>query len=51
MKKIINIKPQNTITVGDLIEFAREHPLPKSRKSTEEILKEIDKELWGYFVK
>mgnify|MGYP001576066158 CR=1 FL=1 len=33
-------------TVGDLFEFARSMKIAKSRKSTEEIMREIDKDFW-----
>lgn len=41
------IKPRRTMTVRELMDFSYSHPLPKLKKTTEEIMKEIDFELYG----
>ncbi|MEK6889327.1 MAG: AbrB/MazE/SpoVT family DNA-binding domain-containing protein [Nanoarchaeota archaeon] len=43
---VISVKPHKTLTVGELMELAKKYPL-KSKKSTEEIMKEMDYELYG----
>ncbi len=43
----ITVEPRNKMTVGDLMEFAKKHKLPKVKKSTQEIIDEIDRDLWG----
>ncbi len=43
---VITVQTKKTMTVRDLMDFARKHPLPKSKKTTREIMDEIDKELW-----
>ncbi|MBS3098954.1 AbrB/MazE/SpoVT family DNA-binding domain-containing protein [Candidatus Pacearchaeota archaeon] len=43
----ITIEVNNKMTVGDLMEFARKHPLPKLRRPIQEIIEEVDRELWG----
>lgn len=47
MEIVITVQTKKTMTVGDLMEFARKHPLPKSKRSTQEIMDEIDFELYG----
>ena len=42
----ILIEQMRTTTVGDLMRLSKRHPLPKSKKSTAQIMREIDKELW-----
>ncbi len=42
----ITIQSKNKMTVGDLFKFAKKNKLPKSQKSTNQIMKEIDRELW-----
>jgi len=42
----ITIETAKKMTAGDLMEFAKKHPLPKSKKTTEKIMREIDDELW-----
>jgi len=42
----IIIKQKRTMNVRELMEFAKEHPLLKLKKSTEQIMREVDKELW-----
>ena len=42
----ITIEPIKKMTVGDLMEFAKKHQLPKSKKTTDKIMREIDDELW-----
>lgn len=42
----ITIEPTKKMTVGDLMEFAKKHSLPKSKKTTDEIMREIDEEFW-----
>lgn len=42
---IINIETDNHMTVKDLMEFAKRHPL-KFKRKTKEALEEVDKELW-----
>jgi len=44
---LITIHPKRFTTVGDILDLAKKNPLPKSKKSVQEIMKEIDKELWG----
>ena len=46
---IINIKitSKNKTTVRDLMELSEKLKLPKIKKSTTQIMKEIDKELWA----
>ena len=43
----ITIEPRRTMTLKDLMEFAKKHPLPKVNKTTKEIIQEIDKDLWN----
>jgi antitoxin component of MazEF toxin-antitoxin module len=40
------INQENKITVGDIFELAKFNRLPKLKKSTEELMKEVDEELW-----
>ncbi|MBU0894409.1 MAG: hypothetical protein KKF48_04985 [Nanoarchaeota archaeon] len=40
------IQPKNRMTVGDLLNFSKKNKLPKLKKSTQQIMDEIDKELW-----
>ena len=42
----ITIEPNKIMTVGDLIEFAKKHPLKKINKTTQQIIEEIDEDLW-----
>lgn len=42
----ITIEPTKKMSVGDLMEFAKKHPLPKSKKTTDKIMREIDEEFW-----
>jgi len=42
----ITIQPKKAITVGDLIKIAKKHPIKKTKKSTQEIMDEIDFELY-----
>lgn len=42
----ITIEPNSKMTVGDLMKFAKKHPLAKINKTTQEIIREIDKNLW-----
>ena len=37
----ITIEVNNKMTVGDLMEFTRKHPLPKPKKSYKELLEEV----------
>jgi antitoxin component of MazEF toxin-antitoxin module len=43
----VTISAQNKMTVGDLMESIKQLNLPKIKKPTEKIMKEIDKELWN----
>ena len=43
----ITIESNNTMTVKDLMEFAKKHPLPKIKKSLREVLNEVDKDFWS----
>ena len=43
----ITIEPKHTMTVGDLMEFARKHPLPKTKKNIKKIIEEVDEDLWS----
>ena len=42
------MKDKKVMTVGDVMKLVKEHPLPKRKdfRSTQEIMDEIDKELW-----
>lgn len=42
----IRIQPRNKMTVGDLFTFAKTTKLAKIKKSTDKIMREIDKQLW-----
>ena len=43
----ITVQPKRYTTVGDLMELAKKFKLKrKSKKSTQEIMDEIDRELW-----
>ena len=42
----ITVRPHRKLTVGNLLEFAKKNPV-KFKKSTEEIMKEMDYELYG----
>ena len=42
----ITIQSKNKMTVGDLFKFAKKNKLSISQKSTDQIMKEIDRELW-----
>lgn len=44
----ITIQPKRYTTVGDLMELGKEMRLKrKTKKSTQEVMDEIDKELWS----
>lgn len=43
----ITVQPHHKTTVGDLFELAKKHPLPKLKKTTQELMDEVDEELWG----
>lgn len=40
----IIVETKKTMTVGDVLRLAKEHKLPKLKKSTKELLDEVDKE-------
>jgi len=42
----ISVRLHKKLTVNDLFELSKKHPL-KTRKNTEEIMKEMDYELYG----
>jgi antitoxin component of MazEF toxin-antitoxin module len=43
----VSIQPENILTVEELMRFARKQELPEQlKKSTTQIMKEIDTELW-----
>ncbi|MFQ5531823.1 MAG: AbrB/MazE/SpoVT family DNA-binding domain-containing protein [Candidatus Nanoarchaeia archaeon] len=42
----ITIQPKNKMTVKDLFEFAEKNKLPRLKKTTEQIMREVDEELW-----
>ena len=42
----IAITPKNTTTVGELFDLSEKMRLPKLKKSTEKIMKEVDAQLW-----
>ncbi len=42
----ITIESNNKMTVGDLMEFAKKHPLPKPEKSYRELLNEVKMDFW-----
>jgi len=44
---VVTIQTKNVMTVRDLLDFARKHPLPKSKKTTQKIMDEMDFELYG----
>jgi antitoxin component of MazEF toxin-antitoxin module len=40
------ITPRNRTTVADLFELSKRKKLPKLKKSTKQIMREIDRQLW-----
>ena len=42
----VTVRPNRRLTVKDLFEFAKKHPI-KTKKTTEEIMREMDYELYG----
>lgn len=42
----ITIETVKKMTAGDLMEFAKKHPLAKSKRTTDKIMREIDDEFW-----
>ena len=47
LKVEISIQPENILTVEELMRFARKHQFTKQlKKSTTQIMKDIDDELW-----
>ncbi len=42
----ISIETAKKMTAGDLVEFAKKHPLLKPKRTTDKIMREIDDELW-----
>lgn len=42
----ITIQPKTKMSVKDLFTFSRRANLPKLKKKTDHLMKEIDKELW-----
>lgn len=42
----IAVKTKNKQTVGEVFDLAKKNQLPKLKKSTDELVKEIDEELW-----
>ena len=40
------IQPYNTMTVGDLMKFSEMNKLKNWKKPTDQIMREIDEELW-----
>jgi len=42
----ITIEPNKIMTVGDLIDFVKKHPLPKPKRNYKEILEEVDRDFW-----
>ena len=42
----IKIQAKNKMTVKDLLNFAKKQNIKKPDKSTDKLMKEIDKELW-----
>jgi len=43
----ITVQPTRAMTVGELMEWVKQHPLPAPEQTTEEIMQEIDHELYG----
>jgi len=43
----VTFEPKRAMKVKEVFALAKKYPLQKQKKSTEEIMKEIDKELWG----
>ena len=44
----ITVQPKHKMTVGDLLEFSKKNCLPKLKKSTDEIMGEVDRDLWDH---
>jgi antitoxin component of MazEF toxin-antitoxin module len=44
---VITVRQRKPLTVAKLLEIAKKHPLKKSKKSTQEIMDQIDFELYG----
>jgi len=42
----ISIQPKNKMTVRELFKFSEQNKLPKLKKGTAQLMKEMDKELW-----
>jgi antitoxin component of MazEF toxin-antitoxin module len=42
----ITIEPKHAMTVGEVLELAKKHPIQKPKKSTQELMDEVDEELW-----
>ena len=42
----IIIQTKNKMTVGDLLQFTKKNKLPNLKKTTREIMEEIDRDLW-----
>jgi len=42
----VSISSKNASTVADLFDLSKKMGLPKLKKSTEKIMREIDRELW-----
>jgi antitoxin component of MazEF toxin-antitoxin module len=42
----LNITPNNTTTVADLFALSKKMRLPKLKKSTQKIMREVDRQLW-----
>jgi len=42
----ITIESHHKMTVGDLMEFVRKHPLPRPKKSYKELLEDVDRDFW-----
>jgi len=43
----LKIQAKHKTTVKDIFSLAKKHPLPKLKTSVAELMKEVDKELWG----
>ena len=46
VKVNITILPKNKMTVAKLLQLAKGNKLPKLRKSTNQLMREMDRELW-----
>jgi antitoxin component of MazEF toxin-antitoxin module len=43
----ITVQPKRAMTVGELMAWAKQHPLPRHQQTTDELMRAIDHELYG----